>query len=163
MFERLGNGYVALKPARHRGGDDLGKRMVYYRGQLAATMQGEYLSPVADLTTCRIINRSLNGRFRWNVNCKGRSVSAERNGSAPNDLFGIEIEVEGFDPLRRGPEASRRYWNIKEDGSLRNNGESSCLSCCLQTRCLMRYTTCTAGCAQAEPSIRTASTFTPTC
>ena len=68
-FERLGNGYlsVALNPRVIVAGDDLGKRMVYYRGQLAATMQGEYLSPVADLTTCRIINRSLNGRFRWNV------------------------------------------------------------------------------------------------
>ena len=46
-------------------------------------------------------------------------------GAPPDDdLFGIEIEVEGFDPLRRGPEASAlsRYWNIKEDGSLRNNG-----------------------------------------
>lgn len=45
---------------------------------------------------------------------------------APTDqeLYGIEIEAEEFNPLFRGPEGSAlsRYWNVKEDGSLRNFG-----------------------------------------
>ena len=40
------------------------------------------------------------------------------------ELYGIEIEAEGFLPVHRGREGSAlsRHWNIKDDGSLRNNG-----------------------------------------
>jgi hypothetical protein len=43
---------------------------------------------------------------------------------ADEELYGIEIEAEGFSPLLRGREGSAlaHHWNIKEDGSLRNNG-----------------------------------------
>lgn len=42
----------------------------------------------------------------------------------PGELYGIEVEVEQFDPTHRATEARAlsRYWNLKEDGSLRNNG-----------------------------------------
>jgi len=68
-FEMLGNGWlsVAVNPRVIIAGDDLGKRMVYYRGQLAATMTGEFLSPIADLTTCKIIDRVLERRYAWTV------------------------------------------------------------------------------------------------
>ncbi len=68
-LEMLGNGWlhVALNPRVILAGDDLGKRMVYYRGQLAATMNGDTLSPVADPITCRLIHRALEGRYQWTV------------------------------------------------------------------------------------------------
>lgn len=66
-LEMLGSGWlsVALNPRIIVAGDDLGKRMVYYRGELAVTINGEWASPVADTTTCRIINRALKGRYSW--------------------------------------------------------------------------------------------------
>lgn len=47
--------------------DQVGKRMIYYRGQVAATQSGGLLEPIADTTTCRLINRALNGRVQWTV------------------------------------------------------------------------------------------------
>lgn len=66
-FDMLSDGWlsVALNPRIIVAGDDVGKRMVYYRGKLAATMTGGVLSPVADETTCGLINRAFGGRYPW--------------------------------------------------------------------------------------------------
>lgn len=68
-FDMLDNGWlsVALDPRVIVAADQNGKRMVYYRGELAATTTGGMLDPVADLLTCRLINKALAGRFRWTV------------------------------------------------------------------------------------------------
>lgn len=58
---------VAINPRIIIAGDDIGKRMIYYRGKLAATILGEQISPVADVTTCRLIDKVLEGRYVWTV------------------------------------------------------------------------------------------------
>lgn len=65
----LGDGWltVALNPRTIIASDQVGKRMVYYMGKLAATQSNGMLHPVADLQTCRIINRALNGRMPWTI------------------------------------------------------------------------------------------------
>ena len=57
---------VAVNPRIIVAGDIIGKRMIYYRGQLAATIHGDRISPVADALTCSLINRATGGRYTWN-------------------------------------------------------------------------------------------------
>lgn len=47
--------------------DQVGKRMIYYRGMAAATQSGGLMEPIADLTTCRLIHRAMQGRLQWTV------------------------------------------------------------------------------------------------
>lgn len=53
-----------------------------------------------------------------------REFAANELNAPATPGYGIEVEAENFDPMRRAAEARAlsRYWNIKDDGSLRNNG-----------------------------------------
>jgi len=56
---------VALNQRVILAGDDNGKRAVYYRGELAATISGGVVSPVSGVMTTSIIRRYLGGRYQW--------------------------------------------------------------------------------------------------
>lgn len=66
-LELLGSGWlsVAVNPRIIIAGDDVGKRMIYYRGQLAATINGDAACPVADELTCKLVDRATGGRYTW--------------------------------------------------------------------------------------------------
>lgn len=68
-FDLLADGWlsVAINPRIIVAGDPVGKRMIYYRGELAASTSQGRLDPIASLSTCRIINRALKGRLEWTI------------------------------------------------------------------------------------------------
>lgn len=72
-FDLLDSGWlsVAIDPRVIVAADQNGKRMIYFRGELAATTAGGMLDPVADVLTCRLINKALAGRFQWTVDLHG--------------------------------------------------------------------------------------------
>ena len=64
---KLSDGWisVAINPRVSVAGDEVGKRMIYYRGKLAATINGDIIAPVADPLTCELIDRATGGRYTW--------------------------------------------------------------------------------------------------
>lgn len=64
---RLANGAVsvAINPRMIVAGDDIGKRTIYYRGDLAATIIGNEAQAVTDELTVALINKVTGGRYTW--------------------------------------------------------------------------------------------------
>lgn len=56
---------VALNPRMIVAGDDIGKRTIYYRGDLAATIVGNEAQAVTDELTVALINKVTGGRYTW--------------------------------------------------------------------------------------------------
>ena len=65
MWMEAGWFSVALNPRVIVAGDTLGKRMVYYRGRLAATLIGNMATSQTDEVTRALIARALGEEVRW--------------------------------------------------------------------------------------------------
>lgn len=64
---RLNQGWlsVALNPRVILAGDAVGKRMLYYRGDLAATLSGNEATPLTDVMTARLLDKATDRRYAW--------------------------------------------------------------------------------------------------
>lgn len=56
---------VAINPRIIVAGDDAGKRMIYYRGELAATITGDEALAVSDDLTTLLVDKATDGRYTW--------------------------------------------------------------------------------------------------
>lgn len=64
-FHMLSTGWltVAINPRVIIACDAVGKRLVYYRGKVAASIVEGTLRPIADVTTCKLIARALGEEY----------------------------------------------------------------------------------------------------